>query len=309
MSKKYKIDIGCGDKKKDGCLGIDIQKFPDVDIIMDVRNDKIPLPDSSVEYVFSSHFLEHTKNTRNLFKEIGRVCMHGAELEIWTPYAFQNTAFDISHENYLTEDIWKQYCINGRDDFSKYLAGDVRWQYKQINFIVPKCVESDILKNGHSVDFALKYYRNVTEEFGVFFEISKNMDEIATIPKIVYSDTRYAKQTELKEFTRRFASDIPFKIKFLNRLQENKNMINGNQVRVFGTGSYSKKVYELLSKRNINIAGYFDNNSEVAGSYKNELPISKPEYIKNTQIIIASRYQEDIYNQLIELGYSEKDII
>jgi len=93
----FRLDLGCGNSKKEGTIGIDIEKADGVDYVLDIQNQPLPFPDQSVEYIYSSHFLEHIDNPGQVFQEVSRVAKNGAELEIWTPYAWTNDAFmDIS---------------------------------------------------------------------------------------------------------------------------------------------------------------------------------------------------------------------
>lgn len=90
--KGMRIDLGCGAAKKEGTLGIDAFQGPGVDYVHDIENQPLPFADRTVEYVFSSHFLEHLTEVARVFAEIGRVCTDRAELELWTPYAWHNNA-------------------------------------------------------------------------------------------------------------------------------------------------------------------------------------------------------------------------
>src|ERR1700693_2608081 len=93
LPKLLKIDLGCGTNKKPGTIGLDILAIPGVDIVLNIENTPLPFRDHSVGYVHSSHFLEHTANFGKVFVEISRVCADGAQLELWTPYGWANSAF------------------------------------------------------------------------------------------------------------------------------------------------------------------------------------------------------------------------
>lgn len=54
-----KLDIGCGDKKQKGFVGMDIRKEDGVDIVHDLELFPWPLPDECASLAFSSHVLEH----------------------------------------------------------------------------------------------------------------------------------------------------------------------------------------------------------------------------------------------------------
>ncbi len=193
-----KIDIGCGSKKKDGCLGIDYIHSPDVDYVLDVTHERLPFEDESVEYIYSSHFLEHIDTPYHLFKEIARVCCDRAKIEIWTPYAFSNMAFFYGHKAFLTEEIWLRFCYNDRDTFVDFLQG--RWLLKQINYVVLPQVQQDIEQQGVTLDFAIKYLKSVVFEFGVEIEFRKALDTAPILPQKTYSYVREGERFPLPSF-------------------------------------------------------------------------------------------------------------
>ena len=54
-----KLDIGCGTRKQDGFVGMDIRKAPGVDIVQNLERFPWSLPDKSVSVATASHVLEH----------------------------------------------------------------------------------------------------------------------------------------------------------------------------------------------------------------------------------------------------------
>jgi len=70
-----KLDLGCGDNKAQGYLGVDYVKTPSVDIVHDLTVFPYPFKDESVEEIFSSHFIEHLDGfTRaKFFEECHRI--------------------------------------------------------------------------------------------------------------------------------------------------------------------------------------------------------------------------------------------
>src|SRR3982751_3710127 len=112
---EVRIDLGCGGAKREGFLGLDYSAQAGVDHVLDLTRDTYPFPDASVDYVYSSHFLEHISQPNHVFQEIGRVCKDGARIEFWTPYAFTNEAFVYGHLHYLTEEDWTHFCILSPD--------------------------------------------------------------------------------------------------------------------------------------------------------------------------------------------------
>lgn len=83
-----KIDLGCGGKKcADDFIGVDCLALPGVDVVMDIRATPWPWADNSVDYAFSSHFVEHLTGEERIgfFNELWRVMKPGAQAEIVTP--------------------------------------------------------------------------------------------------------------------------------------------------------------------------------------------------------------------------------
>ena len=107
----HKLDVGCGPNKRPGYIGIDTPSRPGVDHVIDIEQERLPFPDASVSHVFASHCLEYLKYPMQLFREIARVAQDGAEVGIWTPYAFSNGAFLYSHLHFLAEDHYSHMCI------------------------------------------------------------------------------------------------------------------------------------------------------------------------------------------------------
>jgi SAM-dependent methyltransferase len=164
-----KIDLGCGLRKKAGTLGIDIYPHPGVDYVLDLQTEPIPCSDRSVEYVYSSHFLEHIKNPIPIFQEISRVCIDGAKLEFWTPYGWSNSAFIFGHELFFNEDHYLHLCVWHSDLWSKTLKA--RWLLKEFTYVIDPIVLVELYRHQTPIDFAIKYFKDCVREFGVLFEV------------------------------------------------------------------------------------------------------------------------------------------
>lgn len=92
------VEIGCGRKKKSGCLGIDRADLPGVDIVADIEKGLVFLPDDSVDEIHSRSVLEHIDNFEFLMEEIVRVLKPEGTANIFVPH-FSNPYFysDYTH--------------------------------------------------------------------------------------------------------------------------------------------------------------------------------------------------------------------
>jgi predicted SAM-dependent methyltransferase len=100
--------LGCGLKKPEGSIGIDMNAETTADIIHDLNRTPYPLKDNQFERIICHDILEHLDNIIATMKEIHRIGTHGALVDIKTPhfssilswndpthkYHFSSTSFD-----------------------------------------------------------------------------------------------------------------------------------------------------------------------------------------------------------------------
>lgn len=92
------------------------------------------------------------------------------------------------------------------------------------------------------------------------------------------------------------------------RLSDHAGRLSG-LYRIFGTGKLAEITVRNLGPLSSGLVGYFDNNPSRWGFDKLGLPVSRPEYIAGIKVLICSQYVEEIYSQLIKLGFKTDDII
>jgi predicted SAM-dependent methyltransferase len=56
--KEVKLDLGCGPNPKEGYIGVDIIKYPNVHKVLDLTKPW-PWKNNSVDEIHCSHFIEH----------------------------------------------------------------------------------------------------------------------------------------------------------------------------------------------------------------------------------------------------------
>lgn len=86
--KLLKLDLGCGQRKQEGHIGVDLHKAEGVDVVFDLRKTPWPWKSGSVESTFSSHFLEHLDGPQRIvfMDELWRVLRIGGTALFVTPY-------------------------------------------------------------------------------------------------------------------------------------------------------------------------------------------------------------------------------
>ena len=101
--KEFKLDLGCGENKLEGYIGMDMRDCGQ-EIVWDAR-EGIPLADESVDFIWSSHVIEHftDEESEQLFREIYRVLKTGGKTEHMIPHATDPTAFYFDHKTFWNE--------------------------------------------------------------------------------------------------------------------------------------------------------------------------------------------------------------
>ena len=95
------LNIGCGWNKIKGFVNIDKAKEVNPDKVVDIEKG-LPFEDNSIEYIYSSHCIEHIRPQywRFLLNEIARVAKDGCVLKLVLP--FDNIATRTNCDHYRT---------------------------------------------------------------------------------------------------------------------------------------------------------------------------------------------------------------
>lgn len=214
-----RIDLGCGNSKKDDTIGLDIQPGPGVDRVLDLMNEPLPFPDRSVAYVHSSHFLEHVKDPTRLFAEITRVAADGATLEFWTPYAWENSAFIIDHKMFFNEDHYLHICIWFVDFWEDILKA--RWLLKEFTYVIHPDVAVDLHRRRVPFEQALRYYKGIVKEWGVQMEVRRDKPAAEARPRRRIALDRNGQRWELERIDvtlgRDPGGDVPAAMEWLRK--------------------------------------------------------------------------------------------
>ena len=110
-----KLQIGCGKNPLSGWLNTDLLASQQV-VYMDATA-KLPLPDSSMDYIYSEHIFEHIshRDGSKFLKEAYRVLKPGGRIRIATP----NMAFLFQLYGQPEDECSKRYIKNSVDIYIK----------------------------------------------------------------------------------------------------------------------------------------------------------------------------------------------
>jgi predicted SAM-dependent methyltransferase len=107
-----KLNLGCGTKKMEGYVNIDIRKDVGADVVCDIGTHGLPYGNDEATEIIAQDFLEHIPQARVVFvmDEIWRVLKHGGRFESMTPSTDGRGAFqDPTHVSFWNYNSWLYY--------------------------------------------------------------------------------------------------------------------------------------------------------------------------------------------------------
>lgn len=126
-----KLNLGCGNKRKEGFLGVDRYPCEAVDILANLE-DRLPFDENSVDETFLDNVIEHINDIPALMKEIHRISKHGAQIRIITPhFANMSSWVDPTHVHHLSYFSMDHF---EKSDVAHYTGGGFHIIKKQLSF-------------------------------------------------------------------------------------------------------------------------------------------------------------------------------
>lgn len=115
-----RLNLGAGGQPLPEWTNVDAFEGPGIDQIVDL-NGPWPWADESVDYIFTSHCVEHLQSVTHFMKEAHRVMKKGARMEIRVPHGWNTAAMgDPTHIRPLFPETFGAFC-NGygmKDSFN-----------------------------------------------------------------------------------------------------------------------------------------------------------------------------------------------
>lgn len=172
-----KINLGSGYKKIPGFLNVDSNPLVSPDFLVNLESDALPFEDNSITEIRAHHILEHIgENFLSLMKEIYRVCVDGAIIDIEVPHHRHENFFgDPTHKRPITVEMMKQFS-------KKYNQWHINTYNSSSGFGLILDVDFEILEFDYTID---SMYSELADK-GEFEKIQMLARQINN----VYQDTR-----------------------------------------------------------------------------------------------------------------------
>lgn len=97
------LDVGCGNNKAPGAIGIDSNQRTQADVIHDLNDTPYPFGNDEFDEVICNHIIEHVGDVIKFIEELHRIIKPGGILRIVTPHHSNGRAYaDPTHRRYLS---------------------------------------------------------------------------------------------------------------------------------------------------------------------------------------------------------------
>ena len=135
------LDLGCGNRKRPGAIGLDLNPRSTADIVHDLNIFPYPFPDSEFDEIYVDNVLEHLENVIKVLEELHRIGKPGSLVKIIVPYFRARWAYiDPTHRHFFTVDSLSYF-----DPDHPHCQ---LYDYSLARFKVEKKVFNESLKNG-----------------------------------------------------------------------------------------------------------------------------------------------------------------
>lgn len=161
-----RIDLACGQRKKEGFIGVDAVGGPGVDIVHNLDEYPWPFKDNSVYEVHCSHYVEHVKDLVKFMNELHRIMMPLGLAQIFCPYFSSDRAWqDPTHVRAITtktfyyfDKVWVKSI--GMDHY----VGDANFE---VLSVVPMVNQEWQGRSDEAIRWAMKHYINVVDDLSI----------------------------------------------------------------------------------------------------------------------------------------------
>lgn len=166
------LDLGCGNKKRSGAIGVDFNNRTEADIIHDLNNFPYPLEDRLFDEIYLDNTLEHLDDVIRVMEEVYRILKPGGCVKVIVPYFRSLWAYiDPTHKHFFT--------VNSFAYFDPDHIICTRYDYSLARFKVEKIVFNESLVNRWTKKIVLRFANRWPWLYECYFSHFYPLDDIS----------------------------------------------------------------------------------------------------------------------------------
>jgi predicted SAM-dependent methyltransferase len=160
---KSVLDLGCGNRKKPGAIGVDINPNAQADIIHDLNKFPYPFEDSTFDEIYADNTIEHLENIICVMEEIHRISKADASIQIIVPYFRARWAYiDPTHKHFFT--------IGSFTYFDPEHVHSKLYNYSQAKFKTERIVFNEYIQHQGMLKYYYRLLKTFAEKWPVQYE-------------------------------------------------------------------------------------------------------------------------------------------
>ncbi len=135
------LDLGCGNQKRPGAVGIDHNPDTQADVVHSLNEYPYPFEDSSFDEIYADNSIEHLDDVIKTMEELHRISKADGLVKVIVPYFRACWAFiDPTHKHFFTVDSFSYF--DGEHVHSRL------YNYSKARFRVERVVFNEGIKRG-----------------------------------------------------------------------------------------------------------------------------------------------------------------
>jgi ubiquinone/menaquinone biosynthesis C-methylase UbiE len=165
------LDLGCGNSKKQGSIGVDSNPRTSPDVLHDLNKFPYPFENNFFDQIFLDNSLEHLEDVVSVMEEIYRITKPGGNIKIIVPYFRSLWAFgDITHKTF--------FAVRSMELFDIHSEIAKKYDYTKSRFFIEKIVFNENLKNHFFKKIILKIANKYPLRYEIHFSHLYPLDDI-----------------------------------------------------------------------------------------------------------------------------------
>jgi SAM-dependent methyltransferase len=121
QKSKRILDVGCGQNKYPGAIGVDYNPKTAADVVHDLAVVPYPFTDNEFDEIICRHVIEHVPDVMALISELHRITRPGGRVEIVTPhYSNPDWPADPTHRNHLNSYSFQHFTDEESSEKSSF---------------------------------------------------------------------------------------------------------------------------------------------------------------------------------------------